>query len=92
MDANQLNELATNAQLDHWPAHLGVTTDAEKVEYLAARLREVATEHANELEAAEQREESLESDNIDLSNENDKLKEQLETLRTENEELKAKLA
>lgn len=42
MDANQLNELANNAELNHWPPHLGVTTDAEKVEYLAARLREAA--------------------------------------------------
>jgi hypothetical protein len=40
MDANQLQELATNALLDHWPPHLGVGTDAEKIAYLAERLRE----------------------------------------------------
>ena len=42
MDAEQLQQLATNAQLNHWPPHLGVTTDAEKVEYLAQWLREAA--------------------------------------------------
>lgn len=42
MDANQLQELANNVRIDHWPPHLGVTTDAEKVEYLAQRLREAA--------------------------------------------------
>jgi phage shock protein A len=77
MDAQQLRELATNAELNHWPAHLGVTTDAEKVEYLAARLREVATEHANELEAAGQREESLNEDVIDLTNKVDRLESEV---------------
>jgi predicted nucleic acid-binding Zn-ribbon protein len=37
---NDLHELATNAQIDHWPPHLGVRTDAEKIAYLAERLRE----------------------------------------------------
>lgn len=35
-----LRELATNAQLNHWPLHLGVKTDAEKIAYLAEQLRE----------------------------------------------------
>jgi hypothetical protein len=35
-----LYELATNARLNHWPPHLGVTTNAEKIEYLAQRLQE----------------------------------------------------
>lgn len=42
MDAEQLQQLALNAELNHWPPHLGVTTDAEKVEYLARQLREAA--------------------------------------------------
>lgn len=41
-NAEQLNELANNAELNHWPLHLGLTTDAEKVEYLARQLREAA--------------------------------------------------
>lgn len=36
-----LHELAANAELNHWPPHLGVRTDAEKIAYLAERLREV---------------------------------------------------
>ena len=41
MEADQLRELATNAQLDHWPPHLGVKTDAEKIEYIAQALKSV---------------------------------------------------
>jgi hypothetical protein len=57
MDANQLQELATNARLDHWPPHLGVRTEAEKIAYLAERLREAAdaetrAEYERQLEAA----------------------------------------
>jgi hypothetical protein len=47
MDANQLQELAINARLDHWPPHLGVRTEGEKVEYLAERLREASREVIN---------------------------------------------
>lgn len=42
MDAERLQQLALNAELNYWPAHLGVTTDAEKIEYLARQLREAA--------------------------------------------------
>lgn len=45
MEPNQLHELATNVELNHWPPHLGVRTDAEKIQYLAARLREAANEY-----------------------------------------------
>ena len=41
MDPNQLHELASNARLNHWPPHLGVTTDAEKIEYLAKALESI---------------------------------------------------
>lgn len=50
MDTNQLQLLATNARLDHWPPHLGVRTDAEKVEYLAQRLEE-AVDYAMDQES-----------------------------------------
>jgi hypothetical protein len=33
-----LQQLATNARLNHWPPHLGVRTEAEKIEYLAQQL------------------------------------------------------
>lgn len=51
MEPNQLHELATNATLNHWPPHLGVVTDTDKIQYLADRLRETANElgHANSL-------------------------------------------
>lgn len=44
MDSNQLHELALNARLGHWPAHLGVKTEAEKIEYLARQLGEAAND------------------------------------------------
>lgn len=44
MDAQQLIDLALNVRLDHWPPHLGVKTDAEKIEYLATALDEAATQ------------------------------------------------
>lgn len=47
MNPQELIDLALNARLDHWPPHLGVKTDAEKVEYLANKLDEAATEIAN---------------------------------------------
>lgn len=91
MDAEQLQELALNAELNHWPPHLGVTTDAEKVEYLAARLREVAdtetraNELADELETAQEQsdeyEEQLEAANAEIHDLNEIIKD-----------LKAKLA
>jgi predicted nucleic acid-binding Zn-ribbon protein len=55
MDSNQLRELATNAQLDHWPPHLGVRTDAEKIEYLVKALRSVDDYEAQIEEIAAER-------------------------------------
>lgn len=90
MDANQLNELANNAELNHWPPHLGVTTDAEKVEYLAARLREAADaeqradELSDELEATTEEIVGLKADNNDLL-------DQVATLKADIAELSKKL-
>ena len=39
---DDLQELATNARMDHWPAHLGVKTEQEKIEYLASVLEKAA--------------------------------------------------
>ncbi len=50
MDSEQLQELATNAELNHWPPHLGVRTDAEKIELLARQLAQSA-ERIHDLES-----------------------------------------
>lgn len=42
MDAQELRELATNALTGHWPKHLGVSTDAERIEFLARKLEAAA--------------------------------------------------
>jgi len=85
MDSNQLNELATNALLDHWPLHLGVRTEAEKVAYLAEQLREAADAEeradslADELETAQDQtyeyERQLEAANAKISDLNAVIKE-----------------
>jgi uncharacterized coiled-coil DUF342 family protein len=85
MDANQLNELATNALLNHWPLHLGVRTEAEKIAYLAEQLREAvdtetqADELADQLETAQKQsdeyERQLEAANAEISDLNAVIKE-----------------
>ena len=62
MDSN-LHELATNAQMDHWPPHLGVRTDAEKIAYLAERLREVGDMETRADELSDQLEITQEQSN-----------------------------
>jgi uncharacterized coiled-coil DUF342 family protein len=80
-----LQELATNALLDHWPPHLGVRTEAEKVEYLARQLSEAADaetqadELADQLETAQEQsdeyERQLEAANAEISRLNAVIKE-----------------
>jgi hypothetical protein len=53
MSAQELRELATNALTGHWPAHLGVKSDAEKIEYLARQI-DRAADSLEELERREQ--------------------------------------
>jgi peptidoglycan hydrolase CwlO-like protein len=63
MDANQLQELATNARLDHWPPHLGVRTDAEKIDCLTERLQEAADAETRADELSDQLETTQEQSN-----------------------------
>lgn len=82
MDAERLNELATNAQLDHWPPHLGVRTDAEKIEYLAERLREVVDAETRADELADQLE-TAQAENQLIKDENSDLEQQVKTLKSD---------
>ncbi len=50
MEPNQLHELATNASLNHWPPHLGVVSESDKIQYLADRLRE-SVDRVDDLES-----------------------------------------
>jgi len=80
-----LQELATNAQLNHWPPHLGVKTDVEKITYLAERLQEAADaetrvdELLDQLETAQEEsreyERQLEAANAEISDLNAAIKE-----------------
>jgi predicted RNase H-like nuclease (RuvC/YqgF family) len=102
---SNIDDLALNAELNHWPPHLGVTTDAEKIEYLAQRLAEqadVATDRdeiASEVEGLEEEKYGLELGVDELKDEVEELKEslvdrdrQIELLTAENRELEAQLA
>lgn len=90
MEADQLRELATNAQLDHWPPHLGVRTEAEKIEYLAQRLsenadaEERADDLASQLETAQEENSAIEFENKDLLAD-------IETLKVDIKRLESKL-
>jgi predicted nuclease with TOPRIM domain len=81
-----LQELATNALLDHWPPHLGVTTDAEKIAYLAEALGQITAKEA-EIEDLENQIETLEDEAADLENKIDSRDDQIEKLETKVEEL-----
>lgn len=75
MDAQELGELATNALTGHWPKHLGVNTDAERIEFLARKLEAVAGDMGR-ADIAEDRVEKLEE-------EVGELKDEIEDLETE---------
>ena len=83
-----LHELATNAELNHWPPHLGVRTDAEKIAYLAGRLREMgdaevrADELGDRLVAAQEENASLETENDDLQSQITSLKGVIKELQS----------
>lgn len=80
MDTNQLNELATNARLNHWPPHLGVTTDAEKIEYLAQQLGDVGSQQVQMGELAAENEE-LREDLDSMTRRAEKAEYKLEQIR-----------
>jgi hypothetical protein len=69
-----LQELATNAEINHWPPHLGVNSDAEKIEYMAAQLREAAHLEAHVEELSRQLQ-TLEEENSFLRSDNDGLRD-----------------
>lgn len=83
MEAEQARELALNARLNHWPAHLGIRTDAQKIEHLATALDEAATcIDVNEADSErllnlEAKVESLQEERDGLIDELNKLKEKL---------------
>ena len=75
-----LRELATNAELNHWPPHLGVRTDAEKIAYLAERLREAADAEVNA--------EALADENAALCEERDDFERKLEDAESKLERIR----
>lgn len=42
MENSQVKDIAVGALTGHWPAHLGLTTDSEKIEWLARQVERLA--------------------------------------------------
>lgn len=93
-----MQELATNARLNHWPPHLGVKTDADKIEFLASKLEETRDTEAQmgslvgELEDVRDSNNRLIDEVNDLKEEIVGLKDERLALKAEILELKAKVA
>lgn len=81
MDASQLRELATNALTGHWPPHLGVRTDQEKIEYLARQL-ESAADNIGDVNALTEEVEGLEDKRGELVDEVAELEAQIKERAT----------
>lgn len=90
MELNQLHELAHNATLNHWPPHLGVVTEQDKIQYLADRLREVADAETRADELAEQLKAAQDDiDRVaDLEDQVKTLKSDLELAHTQLEQIR----
>lgn len=90
MDSQQLQQLATNTRLNHWPPHLGVTTDTEKIEYLAQRLEEAADAETRADELADQLKTAQEENDMlhDLEDEVKTLKSDLKLAQSQLEQIR----
>jgi predicted nucleic acid-binding Zn-ribbon protein len=80
-----LQELATNALLDHWPLHLGVRTEAERVECLANAIQFVTATLEDQIE-------ELNEVAVDLQFKLDSRDDQIEQLETKIDELNEQIA
>ncbi len=90
MESQELLTLATNAEQNYWPPHLGVTTDAEKIDYLARHLREAGDAESRADDLADQLEAAL-NDRGGIDDENADLKNQVEDLQDEIKSLELKI-
>jgi len=82
-----LHELATNAELDHWPSYLGVTTEAEKIAYLANALRQSEEQQVS----GEEIRAEMQSEIDQLRDKAQELEDQLDTFKADLDTLEEKL-
>lgn len=47
MENSQVKNIAISALTGHWPAHLGLATDGEKIEWLARQVERLVDESAD---------------------------------------------
>lgn len=81
MEAQEFIDLALNARLNYWPPHLGLKTDAEKIEHLAAQLDKAATGVINAEVLADENE-TLREEKSFLENEVADLRHKLEQIHS----------
>ena len=67
MEPDQLRKLSTNATLNHWPPHLGVVSEQDKIQYLADALRSI-DDYESRIEAVEAERDALAEQVTQLEN------------------------
>ena len=68
MDNTQLKSIAVGVLTGHWPAHLGLHTDAEKIEYLARQL-EAAADNVGDVDELQEKFDDVEEERDELQGE-----------------------
>lgn len=89
MDAEQLRELATNATLNHWPPHLGVVSDADKIQYLAERLGEAVDYGMAQEELAASYDDQISELKVKIDDLEADFEQRIESLRDDLEKLES---
>lgn len=87
MEPNQLRELSHNATLNHWPPHLGVVSESDKIQYLADRLREAVEYGMGQEELAASRDDEISELKVKIDDLESDFESRIESLRDDLEKL-----
>lgn len=87
MEPQQLLELADNAEQGFWPPHLGVTSDAEKIAYLAERLGEAVNYGMDQESLAASRDDEISELKVKIDDLETDFEQRIESLRDDLEKL-----
>lgn len=82
----RLQQIATDAQVGYWPPHLGLNTDAERIDYLARTLEE-AIDGMSDSEAIEALKDELKDDIESVEDKVSSLETDIESVKDRLEKL-----